>query len=111
MIKRKKRDVICVSIMTLFVGTLLLIAIGYPDEVRLVPFVIGFPTICLLIVLLVGEFYPGIIHIVENAMEELWGGKTSGGSGRKKPSEFTEWRPVLGIMGGTITNPNRNAKM
>ncbi|MBW1802681.1 MAG: hypothetical protein JRJ85_18345 [Deltaproteobacteria bacterium] len=60
----KKWNGVQTWITLVFCFTLLLIVVAffYPKEVRLVPFVVGFPTLGLLLILWAGGFYPGIIE-------------------------------------------------
>ena len=59
---RVKGSLVCSVLLSLFVVILLAAAIQYPRDVRLVPFVIGIPTILLFLLLLVGEFYPTLMR-------------------------------------------------
>ena len=88
------------TLLTIFVGGLILVGFVFPKEVRIVPFVIGFPTLILLIILWVGGFYPRVIHWVEGAMGDQRGGKSKDTGGAERSLEFTEWKPVLVIIGG-----------
>lgn len=81
----------------IFVVVLLLTAFTYPKEVRMMPFVVGFPTLVLLVTLRLGSFYPGILRRLEHVLGE-GKGKEKDLSQRKKDTEFTDWKPVLNIM-------------
>lgn len=85
----------------LFVIVLLLTAFSYPKEVRLLPFVVGFPTLVLLVALKLGSFYPGILRWLGHIMGEEQT-KGEGPDQRNKSSEFTDWKPVLNIMAWVI---------
>lgn len=86
-----------VTFIILFVIVLILTGFGYPKEVRMIPFVVGFPTLLLLIFLWIGGFYPRVIHWIEDAMGEQREEKKGLKKGEKS-TEFTEWKPVLIVM-------------
>ena len=86
-----------IAVMILFVLLLILAGLVYPKEVKLIPYVVGFPTLFLLLFLWFGGFNSGIRRWVEMAVRGNGsGGKRHGDS--EKGSEFTEWGPVLIIM-------------
>jgi len=87
-----------ISLMLLFVLLLILVGFFYQKEVKLVPFVIGFPTLLLLVILWIGCFYPKVVRWVEIAVGE-GPNKSKNLIRTEKNSEFTEWQPVLVIMG------------
>jgi uncharacterized protein YqhQ len=86
-----------VTLMGIFVLVLTLTGFSYPIEVGIIPFVVGFPTLLLLLILWIGGFYPGIIHWLEDAMGEGQS-KEKNPEKPEKSSEFTEWKPVLIVM-------------
>ena len=86
-----------VTFIILFVIVVILTGFKYPKEVRMIPFVAGFPTLFLLLVLWIGGFYPSMIHWIEDAMGEQRGEKKDLKK-VKKSTEFTEWKPVLIVM-------------
>jgi len=100
--KRWNGSLTWTSILIVFVGLLLYTGFKYPKEVRIVPFIVGMPTLILLLVLIVGEFYPGLLRGVEFAIEGLFGGKSQTCDTKKINGEFTGWRPTLTIMAWII---------
>lgn len=88
--------------LALFVAVLLVTAREYPEEVRLVPFVIGIPTLGLFIILLVGEFYPTLMHWMESALDDLWGSQTRGSSVNAMSQELTSWSSVFRVIGWAV---------
>lgn len=88
--------------LSLFVVVLLVTALQYLREVRVVPFVIGIPTLFLLFILLIGEFYPSVMQWMESTLEDLWGGKTRGSGAGVRSEDMTSWWSILGIVGWAV---------
>jgi hypothetical protein len=81
----------------LFVILLLLTGFSYPREVRMLPFVVGFPTLLLLVILWFGGLYPGVRRRIEMTVGRKKEEKADSNKG-KKGEEFTDWKPVLIVM-------------
>ena len=86
-----------VTCLLIFVLLFILTGMFYPKEVRLIPYVVGFPTLVLLLFLWIGGFNPVVKRWVEIATRGQRGGEKKSESSAKE-SEFTEWRPVLIVM-------------
>lgn len=86
-----------VTCLLIFVVLLLLAGLAYPKEVRMIPFVVGFPTLLLLLFLWVGNINPVVGRWVEMAARGRRSGEKKSGE-PSKGSEFTEWGRVLVIM-------------
>jgi uncharacterized protein YqhQ len=89
------------TFLILFVLLLILTGFAYPKEVRMIPFVVGFPTLFLLLILWVGGFNPGFKRWVDYAVGEGQEEK-EGPEKSEKGTEFTEWKPVMIIMGWVL---------
>ena len=90
-------DQIWIAVMILFVLLLIVAGLAYPKEVKLIPYVVGFPTLFLLLFLWFGGFNSVIRHWVEMDVRGNRRGENRPGES-EKGSEFTEWGPVLIIM-------------
>lgn len=90
-------DQIWITIMIIFVLLLILTGLVYPKEVRMIPHVVGFPTLFLLLFLWVGGLNPVIKRWVEMAARGKRHGQNESDES-DKGSEFTEWGPVLIVM-------------
>jgi hypothetical protein len=86
-----------VTCLLIFVLLFILTGMFYPKEVRLIPYVVGFPTLVLLLFLWIGSFNQVVKRWVEIATRGQRGGEKKSESSAKE-SEFTEWRPVLIVM-------------
>jgi uncharacterized membrane protein YhaH (DUF805 family) len=86
-----------VTCLLVFVLLLILTGMFYPKEVRLIPYVVGFPTLVLLLFLWISAFNPVVKRWVEKAARGQMGGEKKSRKPEKE-SEFTEWRPVLIVM-------------
>ena len=86
-----------VTCLLIFVLLLILTGLAYPKEVRMIPYVVGFPTLLLLLFLWVGGFNPVVRRWVEMAARGQKRGGKDLGRPEKEP-EFTEWGPVLIVM-------------
>ncbi|MFQ5850365.1 MAG: hypothetical protein ACE5JU_07210 [Candidatus Binatia bacterium] len=89
-------------LLTLFVVALLVTAQDYPEDVRLVPLVIGIPTVVLFTILLVGEFYPTLMQRMESTLEDLWGGQARGSGVKAVSQELTSWSSVIRVMSWAV---------
>lgn len=97
-----KASLVWSLLLTLFVVVLLVTAQDFPEDVRLVPFVIGIPTVVLFIVLLIGEFYPPLMEWMESTLEDLWGGKRKGPVVESLSQEATSWSSVIRVMAWAV---------
>ena len=93
-----KGTLVSSALLCLFVANLLWVASQYPRDVRLVPMVIGIPTLFLFFILLLGEFYPTLMSWMESTLQDLWGGKAAGADVEVAPSEMTPWSSVIRVM-------------
>jgi uncharacterized protein YqhQ len=85
-----------VTFIILFVILLILVGFRYPHEVRMIPFVVGFPTLFLLLLLWLGGLHSGFKVRVDTILGEQ--GDKKSAEKRGKGSEFTGWTSVLIIM-------------
>lgn len=93
-------------ICALAFGVLMLLmvaeAFSFPQQVRLMPVLMGVITFVLFLLLLLGEFWPAIVEVAESNIEDIWGGRRSrkkmSGRGRF-PKETPAWSDVLRIIG------------
>lgn len=97
-----KGSLVCSLLLTLFVVVLLVTAQNYPEDVRLVPFVIGIPTVVLFVLLLTGEFYPTLMRWMESTLEDLWGGQAKGSGVQAVSQELTSWSSVSRVIGWAV---------
>ena len=86
-----------VTFLLVFVVLLIVTGMFYPKEVRLIPYVVGFPTLVLLLSLWIGGFNPVVKRWVEKAAKTQKASEEKTGK-PEQGSEFTEWRPVLIVM-------------
>ena len=86
-----------VTCLLIFVLLFILTGMVYPREVRLIPYVVGFPTLVLLLFLWISGFNPVVKRWVVIATRGQRGGEKKSESPAKE-SEFTEWMPVLIVM-------------
>ncbi len=77
-------------------------AFSFPQQVRLVPILIGVFTFVLFLLLVLGEFWPAFLEVAEANLEDLWGGrrarKEASGLGLR-PEDTPAWSDVLRIIG------------
>jgi len=97
--KRWSGNLIWTTFLFVFVGLFVMVGRTYPKEVQIVPLVIGFPTLILLLILWLGEFYPDLTRWMDEATLGQRKKETMTMGMGRKGSEFTAWRPVLIIMG------------
>ena len=72
-----------VTCLLMFVVLLLLAGLAYPKEVRMIPFVVGFPTLVLLLFLWVGNVNTVVRKWVEMAAGAQRSKEKKSGKGRK----------------------------
>ena len=82
------------TLMIVIVAAMLTAATGYPEGVRIFPFVVGIPTLILLFCLWLGSLF---------SQRKPWGRKAPPGAARTKKaseeSDFTAWIPILNTLG------------
>ena len=81
------------TLMLIMVAAMLVVGAYYPQDVRIVPFVVGVPTLIVLFLLWLGEIYPeqkifNRIRLLEDTEKE-----------KKDKSDFTSWGQVLNTLG------------
>lgn len=86
-----------VTCLLIFVLLLIVTGMFYPMEVRMIPYVVGFPTLVLLLFLWIGGFNPVVKRWVEMAVRGQQRVEKKSGK-PEKGSEFTAWKPVLIVM-------------
>jgi hypothetical protein len=86
-----------ITCLLIFVLLLILTGMFYPKEVRMIPYVVGFPTLVLLLFLWIGGFNPVVRRWIEMAVRGQQKVERKSGK-REKGSEFTDWKPVLIVM-------------
>lgn len=98
---RAKGDFIWTLVLSVFVAALILATGGLLPEVRIVPYLAAIPTLILLLLLLLGEFVPGVLQWTESTLEDLWGGdgRRPGGAADETPAP---WPAVLRVMGWIV---------
>jgi hypothetical protein len=82
------------TLMLVVVGAMLVAATRYPYGVKLVPFVVGVPTLILLLVLWLGSVFPEWKRLGRKRQAESQDAEKV-----FEDSDFTLWRPVLNTMG------------
>ncbi len=85
-------------LLGLFVALLVTVARGFPDLLQFTPNLAGYGTLAMIAILIVGNFYPGILRWTETTLQDLWGGgKTGGGAtaGDDAPEGETPWPDVV----------------
>lgn len=90
------------TFLIFFAALFVVVGFTYPKEVRIVPLVIGIPTLILLIVLWAGEFYPDFARRIDAATLGRRKKKTVPVGMSPKGSEFTNWGPVLIIIAWVV---------
>lgn len=83
-------------ILGLFVVLQVTVAGGFSESLRFTPYLAGFGTLFMVIVLLAGNFYPEILRWTETTLQDLWGG--GGGGGATAAEEEPPWPAVLRSM-------------
>ena len=90
-------------IMGLFVVLQVSVAGGFTESLRFTPYLAGYGTIFMVIVLLAGHFYPEILRWTETTLQDLWGGGGTGGEGAAAETDKEPpWPAVLRSMGYAV---------
>lgn len=82
--------------MALVVVAFLVDGRAFPPQVRIVPYLVGITTLVLLVILLLGNFYPAVTRWTESTLEDLWGGVRDA-AGTRPPQEAPPWSGVFRI--------------
>ncbi len=86
-------------ILGLFVVLQVTVAGGFTESLRFTPYLAGFGTLFMVIVLLAGNFYPEILRWTETTLQDLWGGGGAGDEGIATEAEKEPpWPAVLRSM-------------
>ncbi len=85
-------------ILGLFVVLQVTVAGGFTESLRFTPYLAGFGTLFMVIVLLAGNFYPEILRWTETTLQDLWGGGGAGDEGPAAAEEEPPWPAVLRSM-------------
>ena len=86
-------------ILGLFVLLQVTVAGGFSESLRFTPYLAGFGTLFMVIVLLAGNFYPEILRWTETTLQDLWGGGGAGDGGDSaEAEEEPPWPAVLRSM-------------
>jgi len=99
MISRWSGSLTWISLLILFVGGLIGVGRTYPKEVQIVPLWIGVPTLILLVVLWIGEITALARHRNDATGKRQRKEQKVGSAAAQLSSEFTEWRPVIVVIG------------
>ncbi len=100
--RHKNRDsLILTALLTALVALFVVAASGYVRGVRLVPLVVGVPTLILLLLLLLGEFRPSLMQVMEKVIDSTWGGGKTATPGQEDSRNAPPWSAVLRILGWT----------
>jgi putative tricarboxylic transport membrane protein len=86
----------------LLVLAMVAVAFTYEANVRLIPLMVGIPTLLLLLVNLCAECFPETLRALEVGIEDLWGGslpETSGEQPAEDVSESIRWIRAVAIIG------------
>lgn len=90
-------------ILASFVSILLFSSRHYTYEVRLVPFLIGIPTLFFLAILLIDEIYPQLLHKKKiSSDEQLSEVAMECKENNVEDSEITPWLPILRVIGWIV---------
>ena len=86
-------------ILGLFVVLQVTVAGGFTESLRFTPYLAGFGTLFMVIVLLAGNFYPEILRWTETTLQDLWGGGGAKDEGVSAAAEEEPpWPAVLRAM-------------
>jgi hypothetical protein len=84
-------------VLGLFIIFLLIVARGFPDSLRFTPYLAGFGTVAMTLVLLAGNFYPEILRWTETTLQDMWGGSEGGSKDEDSDTENRNqpWPAIL----------------
>lgn len=51
---------------------------GFPDLLQFTPNLAGYGTLAMIAILIIGNFYPGILRWTETTLQDMWGGGKAG---------------------------------
>lgn len=87
---------ICLGLFVLLQVT---VAGGFTEALRFTPYLAGYGTLSMVIVLLAGTYYPEILRWTETTLQDLWGGGGAGDKGvASEAEEDAPWPAVLRSM-------------
>lgn len=89
---RIRVSLVFTAFMVVGVAVMLVAATGYPSNVKVAPYTVGFPTLALLLIILLGELHPGW---KPGRKGEREGAPEPQGEGS---SDFASWGPVLNLL-------------
>jgi hypothetical protein len=86
-------------LLGLFVLGLVYTARGFPDLLQFTPNLAGYGTLAMIAILIIGNFYPGILRWTETTLQDMWGGGKAGEEDAEAEEETmaqeTPWTDVL----------------
>jgi hypothetical protein len=87
-------------VLGLFVLLFVVVAGGFPVSLQFTPYLAGYGTLAMIVVLLAGNYYPEILRWTETTLQDLWGGGKVGDDDdeAKAPDEDAPWPAVLRSM-------------
>jgi len=90
-------------LLGLFVLLLVYTARGFPDLLQFTPNLAGYGTLAMIAILIIGNFYPGILRWTETTLQDLWGGGKTGDDAAEveddAPDQETSWIDVSRAIG------------
>ena len=86
-------------ILGLFVALMVTVAGGFTESLRFTPYLAGFGTLSMVLILLAGTYYPEILRWTETTLQDLWGGGEARDEGvAAEAEEEPPWPAVLRSM-------------
>lgn len=86
-------------VLGLFTVGFLVVASGFNASLRFTPYLAGFGTLAMIVVLLAGHFRPEILRWTEATLQDLWGGDTDDGDKQASDSEeASPWPAIVRSM-------------
>ena len=86
-------------LLGLFVLLMVYTARDFPDLLQFTPNLAGYGTLAMIAILIIGNFYPGILRWTETTLQDLWGGgKTDDDAAESEedaPERETPWSDVV----------------
>ena len=93
-------------ILGLFVLLLVTTARGFPDLLQVTPYIAGYGTLAMIAILIIGNFYPGILRWTETTLQDLWGGGgTADDAAELKdqaPEREPSWSDIVRAIGFVV---------
>lgn len=86
-------------ILGLFVLLLTVVAHGFPDSLKFAPYLAGYGTLAMILILIAGRYYPEILRWTETTLQDLWGGDSDTATGDEAGAEEApSWPAVIRSM-------------